>query len=393
MARLGYGVFGLCLALLWLATACTQAPAGGSAGPQKADRGRGATATPEAEAAVEARPTTTLSPLPANIRTETVADGLALPVNLAFAPDGRLFFTEVQRGTVRVIDHGQLVADPVLALDVANDGEEGLLGLALDPDFGRTHAIYLYYSQPRGGKGWRNRVVRVTEAANRAGDLQVVLDDIPINNHYLNASHNGGRVAFGPDGKLYVTVGDMGSTPTAQDHKSLAGKILRINPDGSIPADNPFPGSPIYALGLRNSYGLTFHPTTGALYATDNGPEGHDEVNRIVAGGNYGSPEVNGIRNNPRFIDPIWESHADRGGITGLTFYRAGLFPQYDGDLLFCTFTSGRLRRLHLGGAQLDQVQSEDVLSTDCNLDVANGPDGAIYIAAVNRILRLVPVV
>jgi glucose/arabinose dehydrogenase len=218
-----------------------------------------------------------------------------------------------------------------------------------------------------------------------------VLDDLPINNQFHNASHNGGRLAFGPDGKLYVTVGDIGRTLLAQDKGKLAGKLLRINPDGSIPADNPFPGSPVYALGLRNSFGITFHPRSGVPYVTDNGPEGHDEINRIQPGGNYGSPEVNGIRRNPRFVDPIWESHADRGGIAGLTFYTGSLFPQYRDNLLFCTFTSGRLRRLELGGPSDDQVLNEELLSDQCNLDVVTGPDGAIYFSSANRVLRLVP--
>jgi len=320
-----------------------------------------------------------------------VADGLQLPVNLAFAPDGRLFLTEVSRGAVRVIEHGQLVPEPVAVLQVANGGEQGLLGLALDPSFASNHYLYLFYSEPRDGQGWRNRVVRLTESGNRAADLQVVLDDLPINNHFHNASHNGGRIAFGPDGKLYVTVGDLGQGLTARDMKVLAGKLLRVNPDGSLPPDNPFPGSPIYALGLRNSYGITFHPLSGVPYLTDNGPDGHDEVNRIVPGGNYGSPEVNGIRHNPRFIDPIWESQAERGGIAGITFYSGRLFPQYQNDILFCTFTSGKMTRLQLGGPLFDQVTAEESLTNQCNLDLTIGPDGAIYFSSASQVQRLVP--
>ncbi len=347
--------------------------------------------TQAGEATAKPAPTSISRPTATGLTTELVADGLQLPVNLAFAPDGRLFLTEVSRGAIRVIEHGQLVPEPVALLDVANDGEQGLLGMSLDPSFNSNHYLYVFYSEPRDGKGWRNRVVRLTESSNRAAEPRVVLDDLPINNHFHNGSHNGGRLGFGPDGKLFVTIGDLGQGLTARDMKTLAGKLLRVNPDGSIPADNPFTGSPVYALGLRNSYGLTFHPQSGVPYLTDNGPDGHDEVNRIVQGGNYGSPEVNGIRHNPRFMDPIWESQAERGGIAGIAFYTGSLFPQFQNDLLFCTFTSGRLTRLRLGGSQLDQVLAEETLSNQCNLDVISGLDGAVYFTSINQVLRLIP--
>lgn len=323
--------------------------------------------------------------------TEVVADGLQLPANLAFAPDGRLFLTEVTAGQVRVIENGHLRAEPFAKIDISTEGEQGLLGLALDPEFARNGYVYLFYSEARDGKPWRNRVVRLTERDGRGTDLRAVLDDLPIGGRHHSSGHNGGRVAFGPDGKLYVTLGDVGKPMNAQDKSKLTGKLLRLNADGSVPADNPFGGSLVYAYGLRNSYGVTFHPLTGVPYITDNGPDGHDEVNKIQTGGHYGWPEVNGIRRNKRFLDPIWDSHAERGGISGLTFYTGSLFPQYRDNLLFCVFTSGRLFRLRLDGPNYDQVEEEELLSDQCNLDVVTGPDGAIYITSVNRVLRLVP--
>jgi aldose sugar dehydrogenase len=344
----------------------------------------------DGSAAAPVGPTPTSRPLARGLKTELVADGLQLPANLAFAPDGRLFLTEVTRGTVRVVDRGTLLSEPFATLEVSGRGEQGLLGLALDPDFARTRYVYLYHSQ-LGEKGGRNRVVRLTDAGGSGTDLQVLLDNLPIGTKHHNAGHNGGRLAFGPDGKLYVTVGDTGDTMTAQDKGKLSGKLLRINPDGSIPADNPFGGSPVYAYGLRNSYGLGFHPISGVPYVTDNGPRGHDEVNRIRAGGNYGSPEVNGIRRNKRFVDPIWESGADRAGISGLAFYTGRLFPDYRDDLLFCSFTRGHLVRLRLAGADDDDVVKEELLSNECNLDVATGPEGAIYFTSITKVQRLVP--
>ena len=347
--------------------------------------------TPTLSDVSQAAAITSPVPLAPGLKIEVVADGLQLPANLAFAPDGRLFLTEVTAGTIRIIEQGRLLPEPAITLEVANDGEQGLLGMALAPDFDRTHHLYVYYSEPKEGVGLRNRVVRLTESGNRVSNLEVVLDNLPINNTLHNASHNGGRLAFGPDGKLYVTTGDIGKGLTAQDKQKLAGKILRINPDGSIPSDNPFPGSPVYALGLRNSYGIGFHPLTGVPYGTDNGPQGHDEVNRIEGGANYGSPDVNGIRNNPRFVDPIWDSGAERGGISGMTFYTGARFPQYGNDLLFCTFSSGRLRRLRLTGDRYETVQSQELLSDQCYLDVLTGPDGAIYMTSFNKVQRLVP--
>src|SRR5205814_4646495 len=255
-----------------------------------------------------------------------VADGLQLPANLAFAPDGRLFLTEVSLGKVRVIDRGSPLPEPFAQVEVAQRPEMGLLGLTLDPDFARTRYVYLYYSQAKDDKPWPNRVVRFTDIGGKGTDMQVVLDDLPIADWRFNGGHNGGRLAFGPDGRLYVTVGDVGVKKMAQDQTQLGGKLLRINPDGSIPADNPVPGSPIYASGLRNAWGLSFHPLTGVPYVTENGDVGHDEVNRIQAGGNYGSPDVQGIAHDPRFIDPLWETNAEGGGISGMTFYSGELF-------------------------------------------------------------------
>ena len=223
---------------------------------------------------------------------QLIAGGLVAPWAMDLAPDGRLFVTE-RPGRVRVIQLGQgggLRADPWATLPVAQrpGTEKGLLGIALDPSFAQNGFVYLYYSYAASG-GTRNRVVRMRDQAGRGTEETVLLDGIPGSD-----SHDGGRLRFGPDGKLYVTTGDAENGANAQSTATPAGKTLRINKDGSIPADNAFAGSPVWSLGHRNVEGIAWHPDTGALYATEHGPSNlfpdccHDEVNLIVAGANYG---------------------------------------------------------------------------------------------------------
>ena len=315
-------------------------------------------------------------------------DGVALPVGLQFAPDGRLFFGEVNAGRVRIVEAGVLRPEPFATFDVARGKEHGLLGVTLDPRFAENRYVYVYYTVPkRSGKPDFNRVVRLTERNGEGTDLQVVFDRIPAD---VKGSHNGGRLLFGPDGKLYVGTGAPGDESTgAQKPNVLEGKILRLNPDGSVPPDNPTPGSPVYALGLRNPYGIDVHPQTGRLYAIDNGPKGYDELNLIRPGANYGSPVVLGAPGDARFVDPLWHSGADRPGLSGLAFYVGQQLTEYRGDLFFCLWNSGLLRRVRLASPEYERIEQTEDLAVDCRLDVANGPDGALYTAGLTRISRL----
>ena len=163
-----------------------------------------------------------------------------------------------------------------------------------------------------------------------------------------------------------------------------------MKPDGTVPADNPYGGSPTYALGFRNVFGFAFHPTSGRLYATDNGPEGYDELNLVHPGRDYGYPSIEGGPGGVAGLeDPLWDSAEERLGITGLTFYNGSLFPEYAGDLFFCAFNTGALRRVRLTGPALDDVEWVEVVSRDCRLDVTNGPDGTLYFSDLARIFRL----
>ena len=177
-------------------------------------------------------------------------------------------------------------------------GEGGLLGIALDPNFEENHYIYLYYTYSDFFTPY-NKVVRFTESQNQLSKEFVLLDKIPG-----QFAHDGGRLKFGPDGKLYLTTGDSLNSDLSQDLNSLAGKILRINPDGTIPDDNPFPNF-VYSLGHRNPQGLDWDPKTGMLVNSEHGPSGHDEINVIEAGKNYGWPEIVGDETHSKYVSPI----------------------------------------------------------------------------------------
>ncbi|MGE5618858.1 MAG: PQQ-dependent sugar dehydrogenase [Sphingomonadaceae bacterium] len=314
-------------------------------------------------------------------RVEVVASGLNTPWALAFAPDGRLFFTE-RPGRIRVIVDGQLLPDPVAVLPAVTTAESGLMGLALDPNFAQNGQIYVMYTREAGPGQLANRLSRLTVQGNQAGGETVLLDGIPA-----ATIHDGGRLRFGPDGKLYVTTGDAAASSLAQDIGSVAGKVLRINPDGTIPEDNPFPGSPVFTFGHRNPQGLAFQPGTGQLFSTEHGPSGNDEVNVLQAGGNYGWPGVQGAAGDSRFIDPILVFNPAVAP-AGATFYDADRLFEWTGSLFFATLRGGHLHRVVLGGPDSRQVVAQERLfEGDFGRlrEVTQGPDGLIYFTTSNR--------
>ncbi|HSB46722.1 MAG TPA: PQQ-dependent sugar dehydrogenase [Candidatus Bilamarchaeum sp.] len=226
-----------------------------------------------------------------NVNVTVIAENLEIPWAMDFLPDGSMIFTE-RPGRIRIIEGGALLPEPAATLKVATTGESGLLGIAVDPDYGANHFIYVYYTyfaDPEN-KTMRNRVSRFRLDNNKASGESILIDGIP-GGLGDQGFHNGGRIKFGPDGKLYITTGDGGVTGNAQSLSSLGGKILRINKDGSVPEDNPFPGSAVYSLGHRNPQGLAWHPGTGKLFATEHGPVGNDELNQIIPGKNYLWPD------------------------------------------------------------------------------------------------------
>jgi glucose/arabinose dehydrogenase len=194
------------------------------------------------------------------------------------------------------------------------------------------------------------------------------------------------------DGTLYVTVGDTAKRNEARKPKSLQGKILRLNPDGTIPADNPFPGSPVFASGFRSPFGLDFQPVTGLPWVSDNGPQGHDEINRVVTGRNYGWPDEAGrVAGDQKLVDPVWESGIERYGPTGVAFYTGTAVPEWRNDLFFCEWNTGSLWRLNLQPPGYETSAGMELVTQPCRLEVRNGPDGALYFSDHHAIYRLGP--
>jgi glucose/arabinose dehydrogenase len=311
----------------------------------------------------------------AQARLEPVAENLASPTNLAFAPDGRILFTEQQTGRVRALLNGRLVPRAITQFDVVQGAETGLLGIALHPNFARQPWVYVYLSSASSG---RNEIVRF-RIDEPATTRETLFQGLPTVNGY----HNGGDLVFGSDGALYVVTGEAHQPELAQDPSSVGGKILRLLPDGSIPPDNPFgAGDPVYALGIRNSFGLCFDPRTGDLWETENGPDRDDEVNRVEQGGNLGWPEELGRGTDPRFIQPELV-FPDIIVPTGCAFSSSGR-AMYFGD-----FAGGDLHRATM--AESGGIAGERVIARAPAgiTDVARAPTGDVYVATSDSILRL----
>lgn len=320
---------------------------------------------------------------------EVVADGLSFPVTIACTLDSRIFFNELQTGKIRIIQNGTLLPTPFATVAVSTNGENGLIGLAFDPDYESNGFVYIFHTHPNP---YRNRVVRFTDIDNIGVQETVIIDNLPASN-----IHIGGNIGFGPDGKLYVSLGDVSNPANSQSLENPAGKILRYNPDGSTPTDNLFRGSPIFAWGLRNSFDLAFHPITGVIYATENGPNCDDEINRIIEGDNYGwRPSYPCGDKDTRFIGPI--VRFSRTIVpTGITFYTGDQYTEFSNDLFFVNFdrgSEGRIQRIDLSGENLDQIGSIDTFLVDDEfgglLDIITCSDGNLYFSNANSIMRII---
>lgn len=324
------------------------------------------------------------------IGVSTLATNLEVPWSFSFLPDGDALVTERDSGRLlRVSPSGDV--REIQTLTEGGSGEGGLLGVAVSPDYREDRYVYAYLTTERD-----NRVVRF-----RIGEKpEPILTGIPVNSY-----HDGGRIKFGPDGMLYVSTGDAGDSGNSQDRSSLGGKILRLEPDGSIPRDNPFPGNPVYSYGHRNVEGLAWDEE-GQLYASEFGENTWDEVNMVEAGNNYGWPEVEGEGGEDQgYVDPVTVWPTSEASPSGAEILVGGAIPQWEGDLFVAALKGQRLWHLELNDRG-EVTGREKLLDGEVGRvrDVVQAPDGSLWVSTSNhdsygspvserddRILRLGP--
>jgi quinoprotein glucose dehydrogenase len=326
------------------------------------------------------------------IRVDAWIEDLEIPWSLVFLPEGKALVSE-RPGRIRLIRDGKLQEGSYAVLGVAHEGEGGLMGLALHPEFPKKPYVYAMHTY-RKDRNLYNRVVRLKDDGHRGIFDRVIIDSIPG-----GRNHNGGRICFGPGGLLYITAGETFKGELAQDLQSFGGKVLRLTGEGEIPGDNPFKGSPVYSYGHRNPQGLSWHPETGDLFESEHGPSGeffrfaHDEINVIEKGGNYGWPNVIGAPGQKPYIDPliVWKKTTPPSGIT---FYGGKLLPHLRGNLFVATLRSESLIRVklktegsryHVNAIERWFAGSDRDGKYGRIRDVVASPDGALYFLTNNR--------
>lgn len=353
-------------------------------------------------------------------QTTTVAQGLVYPWSLAFLPDGRMLVTERRAGALRIVAKDGALSAPVAGTPaVMAAGQGGLLDVVLDPAFAKNGLIYLSYAEPQADGTNNTAVARgklVEGASPRIEGLTVIYRQTPS---LASPLHFGSRLVFARDGKLFVTQGErsiLAGQKQAQDLSSGLGKIMRINPDGSVPKDNPFVGKAgaqpqIWTYGNRNVQAAALHPQTGELWEVEYGPQGGDEINIARKGKDYGWPTISyGVNYGPAKA-PITGGETQRPGMeqplyywdpviapSGMIFYTGGLFPAWKGSLFISGqqpqgLPGGNITRLTVKG---ERVVGEERLDLPGTLwrDIRQGPDGAIYLlkgGPVGAIVKLTP--
>lgn len=337
---------------------------------------------------------------------ESVANGLYVPWSIVFTNPTRALISE-RNGSIRVMENWVLFDEPLYIFDeIDSTGEEGLMGLALDPDYTNNGYVYACLAYPKDDK-IVDRVVRLTDPAAEVarsgiepvfvsvynnGNLEptTIIDNIPAARF-----HAGCELGFGPDGKLYITTGDATDKHIAQDLDSLGGKILRINSDGSIPEDNPFPNSPIWSLGHRNPQGIDWHPVTDQLVATEHGPSvfdgpaGGDEINLIEAGANFGWPLVSHEKSQAGLVDPLLVFTPAIAPGSG-AFYSGEMFPEFENDYFVGMLKGEGILRVVFSDTEneeLDVAFYQKLPGIDVGRvrEITQAPDGSIYFTSSNR--------
>jgi glucose/arabinose dehydrogenase len=319
-------------------------------------------------------------------KVEIFAENLEVPWSIVFTDSNRILITE-RPGRLRVIKNGKIEQEPIHVFEeISSKGEEGLMGLTLDPDYKANKIIYISYAY-KINDNMRVKVMQYKDDGKDISEGKIIIDNLPAAQY-----HCGCRLKFGPDKKLYITTGDAGNREYAQDLDKLFGKILRLNSDGSIPLDNPFPNSPIWCYGNRNSQGIDWYPGTDIMWETEHGPSGFDgpgggdEVNIIVKGKNYGWPIVHHRDHKDGMEDPILEFTPAVAPASGM-FYRSGVISGFKNNFFFgCLIGNGIMRVVVDEKNPTKPLSFEKICTTYGRIrDVAEGPDGAIYFGTSNR--------
>ncbi|MDH5748079.1 MAG: PQQ-dependent sugar dehydrogenase [Rhodospirillales bacterium] len=341
------------------------------------------------------------------LRAVTVARGLEYPWGLAFLPDGGMIVTE-REGRIRLVAKDGKLSPPLENVPkVYDSGQGGMLDIALGPDFPRDQTIYFSYAEPgSGGAGTAVARARLDRAENHLTNLKVIFRQQPKT---TGGRHFGSRLVFARDGKLFITVGERGERDRAQDFSINRGQVIRINSDGSIPADNPFVGKTgyrpeVWSYGHRNPQGAALHPESGKLWTIEHGAQGGDEINIPRAGRNYGWPIIAYGRHYSG--EPIGEGTHKSGleqpihywdpsiAPSGMVFYTGDKFPKWKGSLLVGALKFQLVSRLELNGEKI--IREERMLNElgERIRDVRQGPDGFVYLltdSGDGRILRIEP--
>ncbi|MGC9341191.1 MAG: PQQ-dependent sugar dehydrogenase [Bacteroidales bacterium] len=324
-----------------------------------------------------------------DIDTTSIATGLDTPWEILWGPDDYIWFTERMGKVSRLNpETGEISLILDIQDKVHEQSEAGLLGMTHDPDFESNNLVYLVYNYLDNGN-IKERLVRYSYEGDQLINEETLLGDIGG-----SGNHNGARIAFGPDGKLYLTTGDAVNTSLSQDLESLNGKVLRLNPDGSIPDDNPYTDSYIWSIGHRNPQGLVFGPT-GILYSSEHGPSNDDEINIIEKGQNYGWPNVQGFCdgvsestfcNTYNVVEPLM-AWTPTLAVAGIDYYGNVAIPDWEHSILMTNLKASRLVMMKLSEDGTSIVDDEEYFNGWWGRlrDVCVSPDGRVFIASSNR--------